>query len=89
MEKVINSFIAFAVNVSEIYTGIWNTNAPVEYADWAELYGWAGAASLIPLILVLILILLRRGNAVAIIAGTTQHVVLLGLPFMIGTLPAG
>ncbi len=67
-------------------------NTTTEFAEWAAVYGWLAAASFVGAILLIPFVWLRREQARSFVGLVVQHVLVIGIPWLIeplGIITAG
>jgi len=72
----------FVLRLQAFYENYFASNATA-YTEWAVLYGWLAASSLVVALTTLFFVFFRREQARAFAGLIGQHVLILGVPWFI------
>ncbi len=71
----------FVLRIQAFYEAHYLNNATA-YTEWAAFYGWLAAASLIAALITLVFVLFRREQARAFAGLIAQHILVIGVPWL-------
>ncbi len=74
--------ITFLLSVQSFYESYY-LNTTTEFSQWAAIYGWFAAASLVTALILLVFVLFRREQARTFAGFIFQHIFVIALPWLI------